>query len=74
MSKTLPNRTYRDSAEVAIALGELKSGKGFRNTKQAEAAEQPGSKGGKAAVKSFSLYSVSGRQYQQLPLLNHYLA
>ena len=27
--KSLPNRIFRDSAEVAIALGELKSGKGF---------------------------------------------
>ena len=25
--KSLPNRTYRDSAEVAVALGELKGGK-----------------------------------------------
>ena len=50
--KSLPNRTYRDSAEVAIALGELKSGKGFRTAKQAERAEQPSKKGGKAAVKS----------------------
>ena len=25
--KSLPSRTYRDSAEVAMALGELKSGK-----------------------------------------------
>jgi hypothetical protein len=50
--KSLPNRTYRDSAEVAIALGELKSGKGFRSAKQAEATEQPSKKGGKAAVQS----------------------
>lgn len=50
--KSLPNRTYRDSAEVAIALGELKSGKGFRTAKQADRSEQPSKKGGKAAVKS----------------------
>jgi len=50
--KSLPDRTYRDSAEVAMALGELKSGKGFRSAKQAEAIEQPSKKGGKAAVKS----------------------
>jgi hypothetical protein len=50
--KSLPNRTYRDSAEVAIALGELKSRKGFRTAKQAERSEQPSKKGGKAAVKS----------------------
>ena len=50
--KSLPDRTYRDSAEVAMALGELKSGKGFRSAKQAEATQQPSKKGGKAAVKS----------------------
>ena len=50
--ESLPNRTYRDSAEVAMALGELKSGKGFRSAKQAEATEQPSKKGGKAAVRS----------------------
>src|SRR5436309_12684626 len=27
--RSLPARTYRDSAEIAIALGELKSGRGF---------------------------------------------
>ena len=31
--KSLPNRTYRDSAEVAVAFGELKSGKGFKSAK-----------------------------------------
>lgn len=48
--KSLPSRTYRDSAEVATALGELKSGKGFRTSKQVEKSEQPSRKGGKAAV------------------------
>lgn len=48
--KSLPSRTFRDSAEVAIALGELKSGKGFRSAKQAEATEQPSKKGGRAAA------------------------
>ena len=46
--ESLSNRTYRDSAEVAMAVGELKSGKGFRSAKQAEATEQPSKKGGKA--------------------------
>ena len=32
--KSLPNRTYRDSAEVAVALGELKSGKNPRGQKR----------------------------------------
>ena len=50
--ESLPNRTYRDSAEVAMALGELKSGKGFKSAKQSEATEQPSKKGGKAAVRS----------------------
>ena len=50
--ESLPNRTYRDSAEVAVALGELKSGKGFRSAKQSEKTEQLSKKGGKAAVKS----------------------
>ena len=50
--ESLSNRTYRDSAEVAMAVGELKSGKGFRSAKQAEATEQPSKKGGKAAVRS----------------------
>src|SRR5947208_7777703 len=38
--KSLPNRTYRDSAEVAIALAELKSGKGLRIEKQLRKQEQ----------------------------------
>jgi hypothetical protein len=49
--KSLPNRNYTDSAEVAVAFGELKSGKGFRSAKQAEVAEQPSKKGGKAAAR-----------------------
>lgn len=57
--KSLPNHTYRDSAEVAIALGELKSGKGFRSAKQAETAEQPGRKGGKAAAQSISAAAIA---------------
>lgn len=44
--KSLPSRTYRDSADVAVALGELKSGK------EVEAAEQPSKKGGKVAATS----------------------
>jgi Protein of unknown function (DUF2795) len=49
--KSLPSRTYRDSADVAIALGELKSGKEIRSAKEVEAAEQPSKKGGMAAAK-----------------------
>jgi hypothetical protein len=32
--KSLPNRTYRDSAEVAVALGDLKGGKKPRRAKR----------------------------------------
>ncbi len=57
--KSLPSRIYRDSAEVAIALGELKSGKAFKNAKQAEQAEQPSKKGGKAASESVSAAAIA---------------
>jgi hypothetical protein len=50
--KSLPSRTYRDSADVAVALGELKSGKEVRSEKEVEAAEQPSKKGGRAAATS----------------------
>jgi Protein of unknown function (DUF2795) len=50
--KSLPSRTYRDSAEVAVALGELKSGKKVREAEQAEAIEQPSKRGGRAAATS----------------------
>src|ERR687887_2139221 len=38
--KSLPSRTYRDSADVAVALGELKSGKEVRTADEVEAVEQ----------------------------------
>jgi len=50
--KSLPLRTYRDSAEVAVALGELKSGKKVREAEQAEAIKQPSKQGGRAAATS----------------------
>jgi hypothetical protein len=50
--KALPSSTYRDSADVAVALGELKSGREIRSEKEVEAAEQPGRKGGKTAATS----------------------
>jgi hypothetical protein len=49
---SLPSRTYRDSAEVAIALGELKSGKRPRSQAHMIKLEQPSKKGGKSAIKS----------------------
>jgi hypothetical protein len=58
--KSLPERTYRDSAEVAIALGELKSEREVRTAKEVEASEQPSKKEGKTtAVKSFSISAVT---------------
>ncbi|MGN6630851.1 MAG: DUF2795 domain-containing protein, partial [Nitrososphaeraceae archaeon] len=57
--KSLPLRTYRDSAEVAVALGELKSWKKVREAKQAEAIKQPSKQGEKLQPHL---------QYQQLQL------
>jgi hypothetical protein len=57
--KSLPDRTYRDSAEVAVALGELKSGKGVRTAKQVEQTEKPSTRGGRAAVASSSISAAT---------------
>src|SRR6187551_2871984 len=57
--KSLPERTYRDSAEVAIALGELKSAKSVRSAKEVATSEKPSNKGGRAAVTS-PLISAAG--------------
>jgi ubiquinone biosynthesis protein COQ9 len=49
--KSLPERTYRDSVEVAIAIGEIKSGrKKIRSSKEVESSEPPSKKGGRIAV------------------------
>lgn len=53
--ENLPERTYRDSAEVAKALGDLKSGKKITIKKDSKYEEQPGKKGGRTA----STYSLS---------------
>ena len=50
--KALPSRTYRDSADVAVALGELKSGRKMRSQEEVEKTEQPGMKGGRTAASS----------------------
>ena len=50
--QNLPEWTYRDSAEVAIAIGEIKSGKKIRSAKEVEKTESPIKKGGKKAVTS----------------------
>jgi hypothetical protein len=57
--KSLPERTYRDSAEVAIALGELKSAKRVRSAKKVATSEKPSKRGGRAAVTS-KLISAAG--------------
>lgn len=57
--KSLPPRTYRDSADVAIALGELKSGKKVRTAAEVQATEQPSKKGGRAAVISSSISAAT---------------
>ena len=42
--KSLPSRTYRDSAEVAIALGEVKRGQGVRSAEETAKTEAPSTK------------------------------
>jgi hypothetical protein len=49
---SLPDRTYRDSADVAVALGELKSGKQPRSASSIARLEAPSKKGGRSALKS----------------------
>jgi Protein of unknown function (DUF2795) len=49
---SLPSRNYRDSADVAIALGELKSGKQPRSEFTMSKLEAPSKKGGRMALKS----------------------
>ena len=50
--KSLPSRTYRDSADVAVALGELKSGREVRTAEEISKSEQPSKKGGRTAATS----------------------
>jgi hypothetical protein len=57
--KSLPSRTYRDSADVAIALGELKSGKEPRTAEEISESEQPSKKGGRSAVISSSISAAT---------------
>jgi hypothetical protein len=56
---SLPKRTYRDSAEVAKALGEFKSGKQPRSALSIAKSEPPSKKGGRSALKSRKV-SASG--------------
>ena len=48
--ESLPERQYRDAADVAIALGEMKSGGRIRTAKEVEASEAPSEKGGRTAA------------------------
>ncbi len=48
--RSLPTREYRDSADVAIALGEVKQRQGIRSAEQVARTESPGTKGGRAAA------------------------
>ena len=57
--QSLPERSYRDSAEVAIALGKVKSGKEVRTAEETESKEQPSKKGGKVAAQVFSAATIA---------------
>ena len=52
MIKSLPAREYRDSAEVAIALGEAKQKQGIRSAGEVSKTEAPGARGGRVAATS----------------------
>ena len=56
---SLPKRSHRDSAEIAKALGEVKSGKRPRSTYSIANFEPPSKKGGRSALNSKSI-SASG--------------
>lgn len=58
MIAALPDRTYRDAAEVAVALGEVKK-QGIKNAEQVAATEPPSVKGGRAAAESVSAAAVA---------------
>jgi acyl-CoA synthetase (NDP forming) len=47
---SLPSRVYRDSAEIAIALGEVKQKQGIRSAEEVAQTEAPGTKGGRVAA------------------------
>ena len=56
---SLPERNYRDSVEVTIALGEIKTGKRIRTAEEAESREPPSKKGGKVAAQVFSAAAIA---------------
>jgi Protein of unknown function (DUF2795)/Zinc finger, C2H2 type len=57
--QSLPERNYRDSAEVAIALGEIKSGKGIKTAQEVQFEEPPSKKGGRVAAQVFSAAAIA---------------
>ena len=59
MVNSLPSRIYRDSAEVAIALGEVKQKQGIRSAEEVAKTEAPGTKGGRAAAATSSVSAAA---------------
>jgi phage tail tape-measure protein len=59
MVNSLPSRIYRDSAEVAIALGEVKQKQGIRSAEEVAKTEAPGAKGGRAAAATSSVSAAA---------------
>jgi Protein of unknown function (DUF2795) len=57
--QSLPARNYRDSAVVAIALGEIKVGKEVRTAEEVESKEPPSKKGGRVAARVFSAATIA---------------
>jgi hypothetical protein len=57
--QSLPERNYRDSAEVAIALGEIKSGKGIKTAQEVQFEEPSSKKGGRVAAQVFSAAAIA---------------
>jgi Protein of unknown function (DUF2795) len=56
---SLPSRIYRDSAEVAIAFGEVKQKQGIRSAEEVAKTEAPGTMGGRAAAAATSSVSAA---------------
>jgi muconolactone delta-isomerase len=63
---SLPSRIYRDSAEVAIALGEVKQKQGIRSAEEVAKSETPGTKGGRAAATAATSSSVSAATFAKV--------
>jgi hypothetical protein len=57
--KSLPERQYRDSVEVAIAIGEVKQRRGTRSAEQVAATEPPSVRGGKISTRAVSAAAVA---------------